>query len=150
MMIGNLIWAAAGAWIWGAGGALLLVIEMLAPGYFLIFAALGALAVAGLGVVLPLGLAGQLLVFAIVTVSLFAVSFRHYRRLTASGMQPLVNSPDRLIGAIATVEEPLVAGRGKIRLGDTVWLARGPDLPSGAAVTVKRVDGTILEIVPLL
>jgi membrane protein implicated in regulation of membrane protease activity len=137
-------------WIWGAGGALLVVVEMLAPGYFLIFAALGALAVAAVGLVLPLDLAGQTLIFAIATTLLFAISFRHYRRLTASGtMPPLVNSPDRLIGALATVEEPLVAGRGKIRLGDTVWLARGPDLPSGAAVMVKRVDGTILEVAPL-
>jgi inner membrane protein len=136
-------------WIWGAGGALLVVIEMLAPGYFLIFAALGALAVAGVGLLLPLDLAFQLMVFAIVTGTLFAISFRHYRRLMTSRPPVLVNSPDRLIGAVATVEEPLVAGRGKIRLGDTVWLARGPDLPSGAAVTVKRVDGTILEVAKL-
>jgi membrane protein implicated in regulation of membrane protease activity len=135
-------------WIWGAVGALLVVVEMLAPGYFLIFPALGALAVAGLGFVMPLDLAGQIVLFAAVTGLLFALCFRLYRRLTAGGAPTLVNSPDRLLGATATVEDPIQAGRGKIRLGDTVWLARGPDLPRGTPVTVTGVDGTVLEVAP--
>jgi membrane protein implicated in regulation of membrane protease activity len=135
-------------WIWGAAGAVLLVVEMLVPGYFLVFPALGALVVAGLGFVLPLDLAGQIVLFAAVTGLLFVLCFRLYRGLIAGGAPSLVNSPDRLVGAVAMVEEPIAAGRGKIRLGDTVWLARGPDLPRGTAVTVTRVDGTVLEVAP--
>lgn len=133
-------------WIWGAIGALLVVVEMLVPGYFLVFPALGALTVAGIGLVFAFGLPGQIVLFAAATALLFAASFRHYRRLTAGAVPDLVNSPDRLIGAPAIVEEPITAGRGKIRLGDTVWLARGPDLPQGVPVTVTRVDGTVLEV----
>ncbi len=136
------------AWAWGALGAALLVIELLAPGFFLIFPALGALAVAGLGFVLPMGLESQIAAFALATALLFALCFRLYRRLTAGGPPALVNSPDRLIGSLAQVEDPITDGAGKIRLGDTVWLARGPDLPRGAAVTVTRVDGTVLEVMP--
>ena len=135
-------------WIWGALGAVLVVVEMLVPGYFLIFPALGALAVTGFGFVMPLDLAGQIVLFAAVTALLFALCFRLYRGLTAGGTPSMINSPDRLIGAAATVEEPIAAGRGKIRLGDTVWLARGPDLPQGSAVTVVGVDGTVLEVAP--
>ncbi|MEI9986279.1 MAG: NfeD family protein [Aliidongia sp.] len=135
-------------WIWGAAGAALVVVEMLAPGYFLIFPALGALIVAGLAFILPLDLEGQIVLFAAATGLLFALCFRLYRRLTAGGPPVLVNSPNRLVGTAATVEDPITGGAGKIRLGDTVWLARGPDLPRGAAVTVTRVDGTILEVAP--
>ncbi|MGB8841646.1 MAG: NfeD family protein [Aliidongia sp.] len=135
-------------WIWGAVGAVLLVVEMLAPGYFLVFPALGALAVTGFGFIMPLDLPAQLLLFAVVTSLLFALCFRLYRGLTAGGTPSLINSSDRLIGAAATVEEPITAGRGKIRLGDTVWLACGPDLPSGSAVTVIGVDGTVLQVAP--
>ena len=136
------------SWIWGAAGALLVVIEMLVPGYFLIFAALGALSVAGFGLVWPLDIEGQIVLFAAVTGLLFALCFRLYRRLTAGGAPNLVNSPNRLLGASATVEDPITAGRGKIRLGDSVGLARGPDLPRGTAVTVTGVDGTVLEVAP--
>jgi inner membrane protein len=136
-------------WIWGAIGAVLVVVEMLVPGYFLIFPALGAMAVAGLGFVLPLDFAGQIVLFTAVTALLFALCFRLYRSLMVAGDVPsMVNSPDRLLGAVAVVDEPITAGRGKIRLGDTVWLARGPDLPRGAAVTVTQVDGTVLEVAP--
>jgi membrane protein implicated in regulation of membrane protease activity len=112
-------------WIWGALGAVLVVVEMLVPGYFLIFPALGAMAVAGLGFVLPLDFAGHIVLFTAVTALLFALCFRLYRGLMVAGDVPsMVNSPDRLLGAVAMVEEPITAGRGKIRLGDSVWLAR--------------------------
>ena len=136
------------AWVWGALGAALIVVELLAPGFFLIFAALGALTIAGLSLVGDLSLEAQIAGFAIVTGLLFALCFRLYRRLTAGEPPQLVNSPNRLVGAAAQVEDPITGGEGKIRLGDTVWLARGPDLPRGAAVTVTRVDGTVLEVAP--
>ncbi len=136
------------AWAWGALGAALIVIELLAPGFFLIFPALSALAVAALGLVLPLALESQIAAFGILTGLLFALCFRVYRRLTVGGPPALVNSPDRLVGAAAQVEDPITDGAGKTRLGETVWLARGPDLPRGAAVTVTRVDGTVLEVMP--
>jgi membrane protein implicated in regulation of membrane protease activity len=135
-------------WIWGAVGALLVVVEMLTPGFFLVFAAAGALCVAALGFVMPLGTAAQFAVFALVTLLLFALCFRLYRRLLAGEPPVLINSSARLLGATGTVEEPIAAGRGKIRLGDTVWLARGPDLPSGTTVTVTGVDGTVLNVAP--
>ena len=135
-------------WIWGTIGALLVVVELLAPGYFLIFAALGALVVAGAGFAWPMDIEGQLALFAGVSALLFVLGFPWYRRLTGGATRDLVNSPNRLVGAAATVEDPITGGEGKIRLGDTVWLARGPDLPRGTKVTVTAVDGTILQVAP--
>lgn len=137
------------AWIWGAAGAVFIAIEILAPGYFLIFPATAAFVV-GLASFAPIaGLKSpelQLMLFAVLSGLLFVLAFRPYRRITASVPPALVNSTDRLVGALAVVEDAIVAGRGKVRLGDSVWLASGPDLPRGEPVVVRSVASTVLGV----
>ena len=136
-------------WIWLAIGVTLFILEIIAPGYFLIFPAVGAIAV---GVADLIGLhliEGQLALFAAVSAILFAVAVQRYRDMLSNRNQPIVNLPDRLVGSQGTVEDPLTAGRGKIRLGDSVWLARGPDLDKGRPVRVSAVDGTVLIVEPI-
>ena len=50
------------------------------------------------------------------------------------------------IGRIVTVAEPIVAGRGKVRVGDTLWPVEGPDAAIGAQVKVTAVRGTALVV----
>lgn len=50
------------------------------------------------------------------------------------------------IGRMVTVEEPIIAGRGKVRVGDTLWPAEGPDAAAGAQVKVTAVRGTALVV----
>jgi membrane protein implicated in regulation of membrane protease activity len=135
-------------WVWGSIAVALCILELLMPGYFLIFPAVGALAV---GVADLLGLHAiepQLALFGATSALIFAVTFNQYRRLISNRQQAIVNLPERLVGALGTVEDALAHGRGKIRLGDSVWLARGPDLEKGRAVRVARVEGTVLEVEP--
>ena len=54
-----------------------------------------------------------------------------------------------LIGRSASVAEAIVDGRGKIAIGDTLWLAEGPDLATGVAVRIVGVHGTLLRVEPL-
>jgi membrane protein implicated in regulation of membrane protease activity len=44
------------------------------------------------------------------------------------------------------VEEPIVHGRGKVRIGDTLWMAEGPDAPAGAEVRVTAAQGAVLRV----
>jgi membrane protein implicated in regulation of membrane protease activity len=44
------------------------------------------------------------------------------------------------------VIEDLVGGEGKVRIADTVWLARGPDCAAGTWVRVVSVDGPYLVV----
>jgi membrane protein implicated in regulation of membrane protease activity len=44
------------------------------------------------------------------------------------------------------VEDAIQNGRGKVRVGDTVWLAEGPDAPSGASVRVIAAKATVLVV----
>lgn len=51
-----------------------------------------------------------------------------------------------LIGRMGFVERPIETGRGQVRVGDTVWLAEGPDCPAGTEVVIEAVDGTVLKV----
>jgi hypothetical protein len=42
-----------------------------------------------------------------------------------------------------------VDGRGRLKVGDTVWLIEGPDLPVGTRVQVTSVDNTLLRVTQL-
>ena len=53
---------------------------------------------------------------------------------------------DRLIGQVVTVEAAIENGKGRVRVGDGVWNARGPDAPAGSAVRVVAADGTCLTV----
>ena len=53
------------------------------------------------------------------------------------------------IGQTLMVVEPIVHGRGKVQLGDTLWIAEGPDCPAGTRVRVTGTTGTVLAVEPL-
>src|SRR6516162_6982912 len=44
---------------------------------------------------------------------------------------------------------PIVDGRGRLRVDDTMWLVDGPDLPAGTRVQVTGVDNTMLRVTEL-
>ncbi len=50
------------------------------------------------------------------------------------------------IGRIYVVEEAIVAGRGKVRIGDTLWPVEGRETPAGTPVRVTAVNGTVLRV----
>jgi inner membrane protein len=61
--------------------------------------------------------------------------------------QPNLNRPAaQLIGRTLIVVEPIEGGRGKVRVGDTLWPAEGPDAPTGAEVRVTAAKGTVLVV----
>ncbi|MGN6500052.1 MAG: NfeD family protein, partial [Tsuneonella sp.] len=48
-----------------------------------------------------------------------------------------------------TVTQALADGEGRVRHGDSEWLARGPDLAPGARVRITGFDGGTLVVEPL-
>jgi hypothetical protein len=52
----------------------------------------------------------------------------------------------QLVGRIVTVEEAIEHGRGKARIGDTLWTIEGPDGPAGIQVRVMAAQGTVLRV----
>ena len=52
----------------------------------------------------------------------------------------------RLIGQVVTVESAIENGKGRVRVGDGVWNASGPDVPAGTSVRIVAAEGTLLTV----
>lgn len=52
----------------------------------------------------------------------------------------------QLTGRLAVVDEAIDGGRGKVRIGDTVWSADGPDTPAGRQVRIVSASATVLHV----
>ncbi|TKT77538.1 NfeD family protein [Aquamicrobium sp. LC103] len=153
-MIANLI-AELGPWNWMVLGFVLLALEILAPGVFLLWIGIAAVLTGTLS--LQLWDAGfwtwqvQVLVF----LALSLVSVVVGKRLIGNSRnensdEPLLNRRgQQLIGRTATLEEAIRDGHGRIRVGDTLWRVTGPDLPTGARVRVVEAKGGDLTVEPL-
>ena len=137
-------------WYWWALAAVLLICEMLLPGVVFLFIAIGA-AVTGLIVLIASGAAleFQLVVFAIVSV-VSAVALRPYfKRLQSRTADATLNARgEALVGKVFVLDQPILAGRGRVQLGDGSWIVTGPDMVAGAKVRVAAVSGTELRVEP--
>ena len=133
-------------WVWMILGCLLVSAELLAPGYFLMWIG-GAALVTGLATaILPLGAALQLGLFGIIAIAAVYVG-RHYFALNASSADPdLNNRAARMIGATGTVVEAIDAGRGRVKIGDSVWNASGADTAIGTKVRITGLDAGTVQI----
>lgn len=149
-MIANIV-SGLGPWSWMALGLVLLLMEILAPGVFLLWIGIAALIVGLLSLVLWDVAAWSWQVQVLLFVALALVcTFVGKRLLTSPGDvsdQPLLNRRgDQLIGRTATLTEPIRDGRGRVQLGDTLWRISGPDLPAGTRVRVVKASDTDLEL----
>jgi membrane protein implicated in regulation of membrane protease activity len=137
-------------WYWWALAAALLVAEMLLPGVVFLFLAVGAF-VSGLALLVAPGspLELQLAVFAVFSV-LSAVGLRPYlKSLQHKSADATLNARGQaLVGKEFVLDQPILAGRGRVKLGDGSWIVTGPDMVAGAKVRVAAVNGTELRVEP--
>ena len=139
-------------WHWWALAAVLLVCEMLLPGVVFMFLACGAV-VAGLVLLVAAGtsIELQLVVFAIVSVA-SAVALRPLlRRLQVAGTGgggSLNARGDSMVGKTLVLDQPILAGRGRAKIGDGSWTVVGPDMAAGARVRVVAVNGNEVTVAP--
>ena len=135
-------------WAWMVLAGVLGLAEMHLPGAYLMWIALGALVTGAADAAFELSLEGQVSVFAAASAVSCAAGYFVYRQLHRNqrGEEPLNERHRSMLGERGTVCEAFVSGRGKVRLGDSVWLAAGPDLAEGATVVVSGFRGTRLVV----
>lgn len=129
--------------IWLAAAILLGTAELLAPGVFLIFLAIAAamtgVTVLALPVLPPLLQLASFTAWSAVTI---LIGRRWYVDYPVATADPLLNDrAARLIGDVVTVVDPIILGEGRVRVGDGVWTATGPDSAAGARVRIIAVEG---------
>ena len=89
----------------------------------------------------------QFLLFGLFAIATALYWWRRQRSAVRQSDQPHLNlRGQELIGKVFQVHEAIVDGRGKIKVADGVWLAKGPDSPVGARVRVVTQEGTVLTV----
>jgi hypothetical protein len=145
--------AATGAH-WLTLGLLMLVLEVLVPGAFLMWFGFGAIVTGLIAWLIPsLGWQGECLLFAALSIA-SVLLFRRWRQShpPASTDQPLLNNRvASLIGRVLDLSEPIVNGRARVQIGDALWTIVGADLPAGSKVRISGARGLdlIVEAVSL-
>lgn len=133
------------AWVWLAGGILLVAAEMLLPGIYLLWIGLAGIATGLVAWLIPgLTLPVELAIFAVFTVAAILLA----RFIAArQGPAPVLNERGAsLIGQTLILTEAIVGGVGRAREGDGSWRVLGPDLPAGSSVKVVAVEGGSLRV----
>jgi membrane protein implicated in regulation of membrane protease activity len=134
-------------WLWLIGGVLLLILEVIAPGFFLVFIGAAAIATGLFTVLFGLGSAPQLALFALYAVIAVMVGRKFYANRTADSTDPLLNDRvGRLVGKSVTVVTAVDEHGGRVRVGDSEWSARGGPANIGERVRITGVDGNCLTV----
>ncbi|MBK1836224.1 NfeD family protein [Azospirillum sp. YIM B02556] len=136
--------------LWGALGAVLIAAELVIPGIFLIWFG-GAALLTGLVTALwhDWGLVNEAGFFTIAAGAAVAAAIVHARRRNASAAGDAARINDRagqLVGRAVTLSDPIVNGRGRVFVGDTLWSVEGPDRPAGTAMLVAGHRGMVLVL----
>ncbi|WP_020400737.1 NfeD family protein [Kordiimonas gwangyangensis] len=147
-----LTWGAANAhWIWWGLGLLLLAGEMVITGVYLLWIGIAGLATGLVAFFMPgMGFDGHGLVFAAFGAASIYIGNRYFYAKFEEAGDPVVNTRGRShVGRTYVVCAPIINGRGHVKVGDSQWLASGPDAAEGTRVKVLSVDGTVLMVEPV-
>ena len=140
----------AAHWVWLTLGLVLAGLEMLVPGVYLIWLALAAIVTGLLTLTLDLSLPVQVIDFVFLSLIIAFSAKRILRDKPIESADPLMNRRGaRLVGETAMVVQAIAHGSGRVKLGDSEWIARGPDVAAGECVRVSGSEGAILLVEPL-
>jgi inner membrane protein len=136
-----------GPWNWFILAVVLFILETVVPGVHFLWFGVAAVIVGGLALATGIAWQFQIIAFGVLAVlTVFAV--RKYVRsdATKSDQPDLNERGQQYVGRSLVVEQAIQNGRGKVRVGDTLWQAEGPDVPVGERVKVTATRGTVLVV----
>lgn len=139
------------AWhVWIALGLVLAGLELVVPGVYFLWLAVAALVTGALVWAIDPGLIMQIVDFVFLALITVFSAKRFLRDRPIQSSDPLLNNRmGRLVGQAAVVTQPIRNGSGRVKQGDSEWMARGPDLDAGTHVRVTGSDGGTLLVEPL-
>ena len=136
-------------WMWLIAAAILGIAELLMPGVFLIWLAAAAAITGFAALLFGIPLAFQFALFALLAIAAVYAGRRWYADNPVESSDPLLNErATRLIGQTVVVVGSIENGMGRVKVGDGVWNARGPDAAIGAHVRITGTEGTCLKVEP--
>ena len=139
-------------WHWLAFGVLVMLVEVLVPGVIFLWLGIAAVITGLLLAAIPsMSWEVQAVLFAVLSVVAIFIGRRIVSTRQAPTDHPTLNKRGRtLLGTHHILDTATASGRGRIRVGDTVWLfavrPEGQELAEGTRVTVVDADGTTLIV----
>ena len=136
-----------GGWSWWILGLVLLGLEILLPGFFFLWFGVAAILIGISALLIDWPWQLQVVGFVVLSVVTALIVRRFIGTKGGDTADPDLNRrANRLEGQTFILAEPIVEGRGRVRIDDGVWQVRGPDAPAGARVVVTGADGSILQV----
>ncbi len=131
------------AWQWMSLGIAFLAFELMFPGIFMLWFGISGLLTATLVYLLCFAGIPAIALFLIFGV---AVSMLGYKYQNKDAKFLVNNVKNLMIGKIITLQNPLMNGQVRAKIGDGHWTLIGPDLPAGSKVKVVEVSGNSLVV----
>jgi membrane protein implicated in regulation of membrane protease activity len=137
-------------WVWLTLWLVLAGLEMLVPGVYMIWLAVAAIVTGVLALAFDVSLPAQIVYFVFLSLIIAFSAKRFLGERPIESSDPLMNRRGaRLVGETATVVQAIEHGSGRVKLGDSEWIAHGPNVAAGERVRVSGSEGTILLVEPL-
>lgn len=135
-------------WHWWVLAVFLLGIEILAPGFFFLWLSVAGLFVGAFILLVPAtSLELQLIIFGLLSIVSIFLWRRYGKQQLKESDQPLLNKKGaQYIGRVFSLMEPIKNGRGKIKVGDTIWTIEGKDCSIDTTVEIVAINGTIFKV----
>lgn len=134
-------------WSWIIAGLVLLALELVVPGGFLVWMGIAGILTGVLVLFQPLAWPIQWLIFGVLSLASILIWVRLTRNRADQTDRPLLNQrAEHFIGQEAMLDQPIVGGFGRLALGDTIWRIAGPDLPRGQMVRIVGAEGNVLRV----
>ena len=132
---------------WLTLGLILGAAEIIAPGFFLMWLGLAAFVTGIVAWAVPISTPGEVILFAALAVATVYGARRWLMQNPIVSDDPLLNDRGgRMIGEVVTVVEAITDGRGRVKVGDTVWSAKGTDAAVGSKVRITGAQGSVLMV----
>jgi hypothetical protein len=136
-----------GSWNWFILAALLFLVEVLAPGMFMMWLGLSAILVGIISSAVVWSWSAQIIAFAVFAIAAVPAWRYFARKVEQPTGSPFLNRrADGYVGRVFILDKPIVGGIGNVRIDDTIWRVSGPDCPAGSRVKVAHADGANLTV----
>jgi membrane protein implicated in regulation of membrane protease activity len=143
------LFADLGPWSWMILAAALFALEVMSPGILLMWFGMAAAVTGALAFLFAISWQWQLVWFSLLSLAAVLVALKYLRRHPLVSERPLLNERAvQHIGQCYDLVDPIVNGRGSVKIGDSIWRVEGPELPKGTRVKVLGCDGTLLKVAP--
>lgn len=134
-------------WAWIVAGLVLLALELVVPGGFLLWMGIAGVLTGGLALFQPIGWPMQWLIFGVLSLVSILVWLRLARDRKSASDRPFLNRRgESLVGHEGVLDQPIEGGFGRLSLGDTIWRVTGQDMPAGQRVRIVGSDGPVLKV----